>query len=77
MVTNRVRPQDIALRRHNSKLAKKKLKEVRCQLYSDQVELVQDWCIDYSTTPTNVMRKLFNYFLHCNDNTRQKILQEY
>lgn len=76
-MSNRVTPADIGRRRANMKLAKKKMKEVRCELYTDQIELLQEWCVDYNTTPTNVMRKLFNYFLHMNNSRRERIIREY
>ena len=76
-MVNRVRPSDIGQRLGNVKLAKKRKKEVRCDLYLDQIELVQDWCTENSTSVTNIMRKLFNYFLHSKEAKRQNILRNY
>ena len=76
-MSNRIKPSSIARRVGSSKLATKKLKEIRVLVYTDQAELMETWCQEQSTTQTNVVKKLINYFLHAREGKRQKILKEY
>ena len=77
MARHRVRPSDIASHRMNRRLASKRKYEVRVKLWSDQAELLHEWCDANNTTLTNVVCKLVNYWLHLREAKREQILKEY
>ena len=77
MSRTRVRPAEVASRKLNRRLATRRKYELRFGLWTDQVELMDQWTKDNKTTVTNVMKKLVNYWLHMTEAKRQQILREY